>query len=441
MTTELDPLALDRAVRETAQRWRRWRRSLRRGTALDTDPFWLDREIAGRTLFRRVSELPETDPLRQPLRRWVYRFAEQRINLPCLTAVTFERRVRLHGVEQPETAQLSLAAMVHRALAGRAQRASWLDTAMQRGESVVQHSTLLWERRREIAVRMGLDTPDVLELPCPEVADVADEWLQLSDELVQTSGTQSPAEWLGAAMAEDAGAGWPARLDARALRDLLAEGGLVEGLELDPGPLPRAYAASSFLRGLARVGAAWADAAASTNQPFVVAHDPHGSSRRSHGALFALLPLNPSFVRRRLHLGERDWAKHRRALARVALLESRAAALRVTLRSRALAGATAWRNAFPLAVERALGVGLPRSCPGLLWQLHLDDGQRFAGLLLAPLRARELTESHDEDWYRNPRAIDQLRSEAALPPQCEVSPDRLRAGAAALHRALLDQLT
>jgi hypothetical protein len=62
-------------------------------------------------------------------------------------------------------------------------------------------------------------------------------------------------------------------------------------------------------------------------------------------------------------------------------------------------------------------------------------------LLLASVRARELTESHDEDWFRNPRAVDQLRSEAALPPQCETSPDDLRAGAVALHGALLEQLS
>jgi len=441
MTTELDPLALDRSVRETAQRWRRWRRSLRRGTALDTDPFVFSREVAGRSLFQQVSELPDADPLRQSLRRWIYRFAEQRINLPHLAACSFERRVRLHGVERPETAELSLATMIHRALGGRAQRSAWLDTALECADRLVQHSTLLWERRQEIAVRMGLDTPDSLELPCAEIAAVADEWLSCSDELIQTSGTRSPAEWLSPALAEDAGAGWPARLDALSMRDLLAEGGLLDGLELDPGPLPRAYAASSFLRGLARVGAAWVEAAAPTNQPFVVAHDPYGASRRTHGALFALLPLNRSFARRRLRLGERDWLNHRRAVARVVLLESRAAALRVILRPRALAGASAWREAFPSAVERALGVGLRRSYPGLLWQLHLDDGQRFAGLLLASVRARELTESHDEDWFRNPRAVDQLRSEAALPPQCEASPDDLRAGAVALHGALLEQLS
>jgi hypothetical protein len=441
MMTELDPLAVDRGVRETAQHWRRWRRSLRRGTALDTDPFVFDREVAGRTLFQRVSELPDADPLRQPLRRWIYRLAEQRINLPWLIACTFERRLRLHGVERPETSQLSLAAMLHRALASRAQRSAWLDSALEVGEGVVRCSTLLWERRREIAVRMGLDTPDALELPCPEMAAVADEWLQLSDELVQTSNSRSPAEWLGAALGEDASEGWPSRLDETSLRGLLAEGGLLYGLDLDPGPLPRAYAASSFVRGLARVGAAWAEAAAPPDQPFVVAHDPYGSSRRNHGALFALLPLNPSFVRRRLHLGERDWAKHRRALARVILLESRASALRVILRANALAGAAAWREAFPPAVERALGVGLHRSCPGLLGRLHLDDGQRFASLLLAPRRALQLTESHDEDWFRNPRAVDQLRSEAALPPQCEVPADRLREGTVALRRNLLAALS
>jgi len=441
MTTELNPLALDRAVRDTARRWRHWRRSLRRGTALDTDPFVFDRQVTGRTLFRQVSELPEAHPLRQPLRRWIYRFAEQRINRPCLTAYAFERRLRRHGVERPETLQLSLAAMIHRALGSRAQRGAWLDAAVECSARAVQHATLLWERRKEIAVQMGLEGPDPIELPCSEVAAIADEWLQLGDDLLETSGTQSAAEWIDAALGEDASAGWPSRLDPPSMRDLLSEGGLLDGLELDAGPLPHVYAASSFLRGLARVGAAWADAAAAKNQPFVVAHDPHGSSRRSHGALFALLPLNPSFARRRLRLSERDWAKHRRTLARVVLLESRAAALRVVLRTSALAGATAWRDAFPLAVERALGIGLRHARPSVFWQLHVDDGQRFAGLLLAPLRAQQLTESHDQDWFRNPRAVDQLRSEAALPPECEIPADRLRDGAVALRRALVDALS
>jgi hypothetical protein len=75
-------------------------------------------------------------------------------------------------------------------------------------------------------------------------------------------------------------------------------------------------------------------------------------------------------------------------------------------------------------------VALPRRSAGALIRLRVDDAQRFAGLLLGAQRFFELVEAHDEDWFDNPRAADQLRSEARLVPAVSADPDRL--GAASL---------
>jgi hypothetical protein len=87
-------------------------------------------------------------------------------------------------------------------------------------------------------------------------------------------------------------------------------------------------------------------------------------------------------------------------------------------------------------MERSFGVVLPKTVAGSVLRLHVDDGQRFGGLLLAASEAERMTEAHDEDWFRNPRAIEQLRAEAALPEQRRPPPETLEAGARSLAHAL-----
>jgi hypothetical protein len=65
-----------------------------------------------------------------------------------------------------------------------------------------------------------------------------------------------------------------------------------------------------------------------------------------------------------------------------------------------------------------------------------SDPGRFAGLLLASELATRLTESHDEDWYRNPRAVEEIRETARLPAATEAAPEALGRGAKELLRAL-----
>jgi hypothetical protein len=70
----------------------------------------------------------------------------------------------------------------------------------------------------------------------------------------------------------------------------------------------------------------------------------------------------------------------------------------------------------------------------------LGDAQRLAGLFLAAARAGELADEHDEDWFRNPRAIEQLRAETRVVPATTCTPEALRAGLHGLTGALTSQL-
>jgi hypothetical protein len=229
-------------------------------------------------------------------------------------------------------------------------------------------------------------------------------------------------------------------LSLRTSTEFFRETRLLDGLDLDPGELPRALAASSFLRALAQLGAAFSDALEPKALPFVVARDPRGLRRHTLSALFGTLPLSSAFAKRALDVGSSALADERRALARVVLLASRALALRVVLRPAALEGTAVFRSAFEERVEQTFGAAVPPTLAGSLWRLSIEDGQRFAGLLSAAVQAERLCEEHDEDWYRNPKAAERLREETALVPDTSTSRDALERGAAALERWLVGAL-
>jgi hypothetical protein len=276
---------------------------------------------------------------------------------------------------------------------------------------------------------------DDLEAPCEGLPALAERWLAESQDAFTELRIGDLASYLEAALGADTNA-WPARIDARSLASLWAETRLFDSLDLDPGRWPKALGAASWLRALARLGAAFTDAAAPSRQPFCVAHDPYGLRRRTLGALFALTPLSTPFLKRRLDLGRDRSRAELRVLSRVALLETRASALRVRLRAPALAGKSALFEAFEAETERCLGFPIRAQAAGSLFRLHADDGQRFAGWLLSTARLRTLVETHDEDWFRNPRAAEELRAEADLSPATRVDRAELERSAAELARAL-----
>jgi hypothetical protein len=158
-----------------------------------------------------------------------------------------------------------------------------------------------------------------------------------------------------------------------------------------------------------------------------VAHDPYGLRRHEAAALFSQLLLSPRFLSRHLEVSSRVMADVQRQLGQIWLLELARAAFRVQLRPQALAGERPFREAYRELAHRDLGLSLPPNVAGALFRLRSEDEQRLTGQLLAARRERELVEAHDEDWFRNPRAIEQLRAEANRPPDIRIEPETLDA--------------
>ncbi|HVW25367.1 MAG TPA: hypothetical protein VHC69_08350 [Polyangiaceae bacterium] len=436
----IDPLRLDREIARAAAAVRRWRRRLRSGGGLDDDPFVGARVVASRRAFGAVRELPDYDPLRAPLTAWIYRLTEQRVNAAALVGIAVAERHTEHVVNEPERAKLSLASMLERALSEPPRRAAWLTSFARSAAPLGEAVSILWERRQEIASRMGLAGPDLIESPGDSIVSQASKWLDRTADLLEGPSRMTLADLVDGALGERAREGWPRALSPWTILDWFRGSDLFRDVDIDPGELPRPFAPASYLRALGRVGAAWVDATAPSSQPFVIANDPYGLRRRTFGALFAALPWSAPFARRALGLSGARIAEHRRALGVTVLIASRAAALRVLLRAPALAGRRALREAFEENAARAFRVALSPALAGAVFRLHADDPQRFAGTLLAGGAHRQLVERHEEDWYRNPRAIEQLRDEARLSPERTAAEAALAAGADALFDEIYSAL-
>jgi hypothetical protein len=293
-----------------------------------------------------------------------------------------------------------------------------------------EHSRLLGvhgQRRTELAHRLRLDL-DELELPAPDVVDVAREWLERSRDLAREFRVRTLADVIGHGLAAETHRGFPSRINEALFVDWFREGGLLQDLEPRNLRLPEPYGAASFWRALVQFGYAFRGAAATSKQPFVIAHDPYGLDAWAVGFVFAGLLGSGSFSKRQLDLSLAHAVETRRAAARIELFASRWCALAVTLRGRALSSYDRLLKDFPELAHEALGCELAPELALSLPRLRVDDAQRFCGWALARARLDTLQESHDEDWFRNPRAIDQIRSEAELSPATRVSSDDLRAG-------------
>jgi hypothetical protein len=330
--------------------------------------------------------------------------------------------------------------MLKRALAEPDTRPYWLTGLLAHAGRTHEASALLWERRQEIALGFKLGSPDDIEAPADDLYLEAERWLAHTDELWPAAQHIEPSQLIERALAHAARLDFPSHLTPRSLLSFFADTRLFESLDLNPGELPDGVAPASYLRALARLGSAFLDANAPKDQPFAVAHDPYGLDRRRAGALFALLLLQPEFLKRKLGATKDRSRTALRSIGESVLIESRLAAVRVLLRRAAHQGARTLRETYEDLTRRTLRLELPGSLAGVLITLHDDDLQRFAGLALGAKSSRALIESHDEDWFRNPRAVDQLRSETNLPPRATANKEELAAGYSNLYSWLASAL-
>ena len=105
-----------------------------------------------------------------------------------------------------------------------------------------------------------------------------------------------------------------------------------------------------------------------------------------------------------------------------------------------LSGGSTLLRAYPELGDQALGVELHPSLLGVVFTPRSGDAQRFAALLIAASLDQRLTEAHDEDWFRNPRAVEELRETARAPAPVVADKEELERGAALLTNWLASAL-
>lgn len=414
---DFSPQALDGAVRRWAHAERRWRHNLRQGTIDPTGPFAAVPLVTEREWFRTLAEQPWPAPFREGLLRWSFRLADARVNAAAMAAIESRYRVETHTILLPEPLRVTCKSLLHATLTDAPRReawqTAWSTVAAPTGEAVLKW----WERRVELARRAGLGGLDEVEASGVNGLTVGQSVLRSTEPLYASLGLSSFDSYWQTALGVSVSSGWPAHLTLRVLVELLGSDELLLGVSPSPDPLPQPIAPASFLRALARLGSSLVRAHAPATHPFVVSYDPSGLKEHVFGALLGSLPTRPSWQLKVGGAPSRERARERaRCLARVKLLHLRFMALSAILRDRVLGGTASLFGQGGDDVEQALGLPWPRSLLGTSPRLLPNAGARLLGCLLAEELHRELVQTFDEDWFRNPRALEELRHRLGEPP-------------------------
>lgn len=421
---ELEPLSFDRALREAARELER-RKKTGEPTEDALPAFLRDEET-----LHWLRELRDKDPLAASLERWLLRLREEAEFGARRLQLGRAHRDQPHPISEPEQARRTLTELLRLSLSRPRERAAYLRGYFASSAGIGESVLRLWEERQLFAERLRAPLGS-FEIKSEAIAPAARAFITSTRSAFETLNIREPAQLLSALLAETAQEGWPARLSQRTTLDLLGDQGFFQGLRLRPFAVPQARGAGSFLLALSHAGRALSDAASALRSPFVLGTDVFDLQRNTVGALLGTLPLSPTFATRRLGLGPSRVRDQQRALARAVLADLRVAAFRVLLRELLASGKSQLQRELPELSDGALGFELPMSVAGVFIRVRPRDNQRFAGALLAASRHETLLQTHDEDWFRNPRAIAELRAELSEPALLPLSAEALSQGAAA----------
>jgi hypothetical protein len=432
---------LEREIAAAAAGAAEGRARLARGEGLDA-PSPLDRRRSASSRATWLSLKESKDPIAAPLRPWVAALTLDRVLWPDYARLAAAWRGRSIAVEAPGVTPFVAAPreLLLKVLADAepGRRAVFADALVRGAAPVADAARHLAERRAE-AMRLLGEGAGTGELPC----EPRDAIAKMAERVIADTAPFAPpargswADAIADAIGRDAGEGWPARLNGRWLFELFHRGPLLEGLRLDPGPLPEALGAASFARALAAFGGALADVDGPRSAPFALARAPFDLRRARRAALFGMLAADPIFGARALGLGRGRARDQARVVARSLLVSLRLDAARVLLRDVLLLPERPRRARFEETTASALGAPIPPALAGVVPRLGPEDPTRLAGALLAARDRLELVERFDEDWFASPHAARAIREEDAVVPASHVAPAAaLEAGLAALVRAL-----
>ena len=411
----LDPLALDREIRAAARDLARARAAFDRGNVGDApDPFARRRQVSSKASFDEIRQLP-SDPLFESLGRWIGALTIARVTFDDEEAVATAFAAPDHRVafsEQPlgardifQTLLAEPSSSARRPVIAQA----FADVLVPTRDALAHFA----ERRREAVRLLGADPS---EIDPAAVASAAEKVRSGLSEMLSFPNRPRFEAALDAALARDAGEGWPAVLGPRWLAEMFRHIRLFDALRLDLAPLPSALGGASFCRALASLGRAFANADIPSGTPFVVARAPHDVLAPSRAALFGSLPMDPAFHRTVLGLGKDRARSQARQIAH-GLAVSLVLDAVATLTSITLFDAPrSLDERFADLTDRTFGDAWPRQLAGVLPRARADRPTAFTGVLLAAADRIRLRDAFDEDWFRNTRAHDELRHEHRASP-------------------------
>jgi len=256
------------------------------------------------------------------------------------------------------------------------------------------------------------------------MVDIAEKLLVRTNDVCAEAMQRGWPGGILATLGHGAQEGWPARLTRRWSTDVF-DPSASEGLRLHLEPPPRVWGACSFARALGNFGVAMLEAGRPATVPRALHERPAGVRRHGRRALFASVMVDAPFAKRVLGLGRQRARVHQREMALAFGCSLRIDALRVLLGASLRAGKGAARECFAEQTARLFDVPLPASLLGVLPQLRPGDGAHLVGSLVAAEQRDQLVAEHDEDWFRNPRALSSLRDADGRPYDEEpLAPER-----------------
>lgn len=263
------------------------------------------------------------------------------------------------------------------------------------------------EARRERA--RGARFGDVAEMAPDVVSGLAEALLDRTDDLAAEAMRRGWVEGLHATVGRAAGEGWPAKLTWRWVGEVFGDAGWFEGVAPALPAPPRPWGGASFARALGDLGAALLSASRPAILPRALHQHPFGLRRHRRYALFASIPTTSVFAQRVLGLGRERAEAHARAMSMAAVAALRVDAMRVLVASALTDGRSAAGERLAEISERLFGEPTPVVTLAVLPRLRPAHAAAFAGSVLAFDDGRSLSERHDLDWFRNPRAAAELR--------------------------------
>ena len=423
----LDLHALDRDVARAAAGLETWRARLRADPMVEgDDPVELVRHVAARSTRDALREMQvgvADEPLRQGLVRWVGALVAARIGLADENAwaqAAGSATVRFEG-EKRQTVGWREAFRGLVAARSAPEGRRWLAAIAEAASPIAAATRVGAARRLEVAQRLGFAHPwdaegRALLGRAADVAASARAWLDATDDLAQAErrtiareGTDA-ADVFQAAMARSASDGWPARLSTQWFDDVFGKG--PRGLSIRVPAWPPALGAASFVRALAELGRAVRAASIPGAIPFAVGHDPWSAGAHRLGAVFAALAADPELYVRGLHTSRRVAAAQARTLAATILVDTRLEAARVLLGDDAR---FAPPDVFDEVTMRVFGAPLDMRLSGAWPRVRIDEPERWTAVLEARAARAALRDRFDVDWFRNPRAWEEIR--ASDPPR------------------------